>query len=92
MEGQKTSVDFKLTMEFTGAYPEERVKELMYKVADALYAEYSHGNGFAPDEVDDCMTDGVRLKFDNIHLVDMYYVNNDGKTGVRKTNILDFPE
>jgi hypothetical protein len=87
-----SKVDFKLTIEFTGNYPEQKIKELMHKVADALYHEYSHGNGFAPEEEDDCMTEGIKLKFNDIHLVDSYYVSQGGKTGLRQKNILDFSE
>jgi len=32
-----TKIDFKLSMYFTGEFPEERVKELMHKITDALY-------------------------------------------------------
>lgn len=83
-----TKIDFKLSFEFTGNYPEQRVKELMYKIADALYHEYSHGNGFAPDDIDECLTDGVRIKYENIHLLDRYYVREE--KGQRKTDIIDF--
>jgi hypothetical protein len=85
-----SKIEFKLTVHFTGEFPEERVKELMHKVTDALYHEYAHGNGFAPDGEDDCLTEGVKLKFNDIHLVDRYYVSDNGRTGERKTDMIDF--
>lgn len=88
MENYK--VDFKLSIEFTGEYPESRIKELMERVSDALYHEYAHGNGFAPEDEDDCMTEGATIKFKDIYLVDRYYVSEKGKTGVRNKNIIDF--
>jgi len=38
---KKTRVDFKLTFSFDGEFPEEEVKNLMNKISDALYHEYS---------------------------------------------------
>lgn len=82
-----SKVEFKVTMEFTGDYPNELIKELMVKVADALYHEYDKGNGFAPDDADDCLTDGVRIQYGDIHLDDRYYVK-----GKRVTKGFDFGE
>lgn len=86
----KTKIDFKLTFEFTGEFPENKVKELMNKVSDALYHEYANGNGFAPEDEDNCLTEGTTLKYNEIYLVDSYYVSEHGKTGVRQKNIIDF--
>lgn len=83
-------VDFKLSMEFSGEFPESKVKELMFKVANALYREYHSGEGFAPIDEDDCLTEGVKIKYKDIHLVDTYYSNANGKIGVRNTNVIDF--
>lgn len=85
-----TKIDFKLSMYFTGEFPEERVKELMHKITDALYHEYAHGNGFAPEDEDDCLTEGSRLNYGDIHLVDRYYVSEGGRTGERKKDMIDF--
>lgn len=80
-------MELKLVMEFTGEYPQDKIKELMVKVADALYHEYSHGNGFSPDDVDDCLTDGVRIQHGDVHLDDRYYVK-----GKRVTQGFDFSD
>lgn len=86
------TIDFKLSMEFSGDYPESKVKELMWKVANALYREYQSGEGYAPITNDDCLTEGIKIKYKDIHLVDTYYSNAEGKIGVRNTNIIDFTE
>lgn len=82
----KSEVDFKVKVRFTGEYPEERVKDLMRKIADALYAEYSSGEGFAPDDRDDVLTDGMDISYSGVYLLDNYYNQN----GQREVKALDF--
>ncbi|MEY4572156.1 MAG: hypothetical protein RLZ10_1382, partial [Bacteroidota bacterium] len=41
----------------------------------------------APDDADDCLTDGVRIQYGDIHLDDRYYVK-----GKRVTKGFDFGE
>ena len=82
----KTRIDFKLTFSFDGDYPEEEVKNLMDKISDALYHEYSSGNGFVPDD-GDVLTDGIQIKYHDSYLVDKFY---DSESKGRKKNFLDF--
>lgn len=88
MKELKTEIEFKLKMFFIGEYPQEKVKDLMNKVADALYHEYLHGEGFSPEDSDDCMTDTVTIKCGGLSLVDRYYVPEEN--GNRNKTILDF--
>ena len=83
---KKTRIDFKLTFSFDGDYPEEEVKNLMDKISDALYNEYSHGNGFVPDD-GDVMTDSIQIKYRDSYLLDKFY---DSETKKRRKDFLDF--
>ena len=84
--GNTSEIEFKIKFQFEGNYPESRVKELMQKIADALYHEYSSGNGFAPDDEDDVLTASCTLKYGNVHLEDNYY---DKHVKGRYTHTLD---
>ena len=88
---KKSSVEFKVKFDFIGHYPEEKVKDLMHKIADALHHEYSHGNGFVPDDGDgeeEVMTDGVTIRTGEFALIDIYWDEN----GHRQTKMLDFSD
>jgi len=84
----KTKIDFKLTFSFDGEFPEEEVKNLMDKISDALYHEYSSGNGFVPDE-GEVMTDGIQIKYRDLYLMDKFY---DSESKGRKKEYLDFTD
>lgn len=86
MTEKKTEVDFKVKLRFTGEYPEDKVKDLMQKIADALYHEYQNGEGFAPDDMDDVLTDGADISYCGTYLLDNYY----GEKGQREIKTLDF--
>ena len=84
----KTKIDFKLTFSFDGEFPEEEVKNLMDKISDALYHEYSSGNGFVPDE-GEVMTDGIQIKYRDLYLMDKFY---DSESKGRRKEYLDFTD
>lgn len=86
---KKSEVKFQVKFRFEGEYPEARVHELMSKVADALYGEYAHGNGFAPDDEDGVLTDGTEIKCGDKVLIDNYY---DKHVKGRYTHTLDFQQ
>jgi len=84
----KTSeVKLQVKFKFEGEYPEERIEELMNKVADALYVEYASGNGFAPEGEDDVLTGGAEIKCGDKVVVDNYF---DSHVKGRYTHTLDF--
>jgi len=85
---KKTRIDFKLTFSFDGEFPEEEVKNLMDKISDALYHEYSSGNGFVPDD-GEVMTDGIQIKYRDLYLMDKFY---DSKSKGRRKEYLDFTD
>jgi len=84
----KTKIDFKLTFSFDGEFPEEEVKNLMDKISDALYHEYSSGNGFVPDD-GEVMTDGIQIKYRDLYLMDKFY---DSESKGRRKEYLDFTD
>lgn len=84
----KTKIDFKLTFSFDGEFPEEEVKNLMDNISDALYHEYSSGNGFVPDE-GEVMTDGIQIKYRDLYLMDKFY---DSESKGRRKEYLDFTD
>lgn len=86
---KQTEVKLQVKFKFEGEYPEARVHELMSKVADALYHEYASGNGFAPEDEDEVLTDGTEIKCGNTVIIDNYY---DKHVKGRYTHTLDFPE
>lgn len=84
----KTSeVKLQVKFKFEGEYPQERIEELMNKVADTLYMEYASGNGFAPEDDDDVLTDGTEIKCGDKVVIDNYY---DKHVKGRYTHTLDF--
>lgn len=86
---EKSSIEFKVKFDFIGKYPEDKVKDLMSKIADALHHEYAHGCGFTPDDdEDEVMTNGVTIRTGDLALVDIYW----DEKGSRQTKILDFSE
>lgn len=88
MQMEKTSqIELKLKFRFLGEYPESRIEELMNKVADALYHEYSHGNGFSPEDDDEVLTDGSEIKCGDKVIIDNYY---DKHVNGRYTHTIDF--
>jgi hypothetical protein len=84
----KTSeIKLQVKFKFEGEYPEERVQELMTKIADALHHEYASGNGFAPEDVDGVLTEGTEIKCGDKVVIDNYY---DKHVKGRYTHTLDF--
>ena len=84
---KQSEVKLQVKFKFNGEYPEERIEELMNKVANTLYMEYASGNGFAPESADDVMTDGTEIKCGDKVVVDNYY---DKHVKGRYTHTLDF--
>ena len=85
---ETSEVKLQVTVRFEGKYPEDRIEELMAKVADALYDQYG-GAGLVPEDSEDVLTEGANIKHGNTVLVDSYY---DQHVMGRYTHTLHFPE